>query len=201
MQPWVVLVHGSDDAGKRLQSDRRGQDEDDVLQLREAMDLLHPPPQDDPDPNAMDRYLDAFVAAEHDARLAVRAIVKGGEAPNLGALEKGVQILEALRSTKRLSDGRVKLTEEDVAAARHLVSLVRAGAPKEEVTSAAQRVHKIMNRPQNPALTRSREECERTWLEALRRRGVEPTEDNIRDVLRLAALSRGRRGRFRSATR
>lgn len=136
----------------------------------------------------MDRYFDAFVAAEHDARLAVRAIVKAGEAPDLDALEKGAQVLEVLR-TGLFRDGRVKLTEEDVAAAGHLVDLVRAGASKEEVIAAAQRVHKIMNRPKDPSLMRPREECERTWLDALRRRGIEPTEDNLRDVRRLAALS------------
>jgi len=152
------------------------------------MGLLHPPPKDDPDPKAMDLYFDAFVAAEHDARLAVRAIVKGGDAPDLDALQNGAQVLEVLR-TGLFRDGRVRLTEEDVAAARHLVDLVRAGASKEDVSAAAQHVHKIMNRPKDPSLTRSREECERIWLDALRRRGIEATEDEIRDVRRLAALS------------
>lgn len=137
----------------------------------------------------MDRYLDAFVAAERAARLAVRAIVKGGEAPDLDALEKGAQILEALRTTTRLTDCRVKPTEDDVAAARRLVDLVRAGAAKEEVLAAAQRVHRIMNRPHDPSQMLSREVVERTWLDALRRQGTEPTEDQIRDVQRLAALS------------
>jgi hypothetical protein len=152
------------------------------------MALLHPPPKDDPDPKAMERYFDAFVAAERTARLAVRAIVKGGEAPDLDALEDGAQVLEVLR-TGLFRDDRVQLTEQDVAAARHLVDLVRAGAAKEEVMAAAQRVHKIMNRPHDPSRTLPREEIERTWLDALRRLGIEPTEDDIRDVRRLAALS------------
>jgi hypothetical protein len=152
------------------------------------MALLPPPPKDDPDPTAMHRYFDAFVAAEHEVRLAVRAIVKGREEPDLDALEKGAQILEVLR-TGLFRDGRVRLTEDDVVSARHLLDLARAGAPREEIVAAAQRVHKIMNRPNDPSVTRSREECERTWLDALRMRGVEPTEDDMRDVRRLAALS------------
>jgi hypothetical protein len=151
------------------------------------MDLLHPPSKDDPDSKAMWHYADTFCDADYAARLALRAILKG-EPPELDALEKGVQVLEVLRGG-RLSDGRVKPTEDDVAAARHLVGLVRAGAVAEDVTSAAQRVHRIMNRPRDPSITRSREECERTWLEALRTRGIEPTEDHLRDVRRLAALS------------
>ena len=150
------------------------------------MDLLHPPPKDDPDPRAMERYADAALDADHAARLALRAILKGG-APDLDALEKGAQVLEVIRGG-RLSDGRVKLTEGDVAAARHLVHLTRAGAPREEIVAAAQRVHEIMNRPRNPALVRPREEYERDILDMMRARGIEPTEDNMHDVRRLAAL-------------
>jgi len=151
------------------------------------MDLLSPPPKDDPDPEAMGRYAGAALDADYAARLALRAIFKG-EAPDVDALEKGAQLLEVLRGG-RLSDGRVKLTEDDIAAARHLVDVARAGAPREEIVAAAQRMHKIMNRPQNPEFVRSREEYERDLLEMLRTRGIEPTEDEVRDVRRLAALS------------
>lgn len=150
------------------------------------MDLLSPPAEDDPDPEAMWRYADALYDAHHAALLAVRAVVEGGT-PDLDALEKGAQVLEVLRGG-RISDGRVKLTEDDVAAARHLVDLVRAGAPREDIVAAAQRVHKIMNRPKSPALARPREEHEREILGMLRMSGVEPTEDDMRDVRRLAAL-------------
>lgn len=73
------------------------------------------------------------------------------------------QVLEVLRGG-RLTDDRVKLTEDDVAAARHLVDLVRAGAPHEEVTAAAQRVHRIMNRPKDPVFLRPCEEYEHDLL-------------------------------------
>lgn len=152
------------------------------------MDLPAPPPEDDPDPEAMWRYADVLLDVHRAILLALRAIIKDGEAPDLEALEKGPQVLEVLRSG-RISDGRVELTEDDLATARRLVDLVRTGAPKEEITTAALRVHKIMNRPQNPAFKRSREECERFFLEALHNRGVEPTEDELRDVRRLAALA------------
>jgi hypothetical protein len=73
--------------------------------------------------------------------------------------------------------------------ATSLVDLVGAGAPQEEVIAAAQRVHRIMNRPKDPVFVRPREEHEHDLLNMLRMRGVEPTEDDMRDVRRLAALS------------
>ena len=106
------------------------------------MDLLHPP-NDDPAALA-----DAVLDADHAARLALRAILKGG-APDLDALERGVHVLEVLRGG-RLADGRVKLTQDDVAAASHLVDLVRRGASKEDARLESLEIFQRLLRPADP---------------------------------------------------
>jgi hypothetical protein len=116
--------------------------------------------------------------------------VTSGSTPDLVALDRLAAALDRLR--RGIAEGRlqcsVEPSEADVEAARRLVDLARAGAPKDELTAAACVVHRILNRPLDSAHKRPREEHEREILDRLRARGVDPTDADMTDVRRLAAL-------------
>ena len=149
------------------------------------MDLLHPPERGSSQEES-EQYLSTVLEAADRAKAALRTILGGGVA-DLAALEEAAQLLEAFR--RRYAVGYAEeTTENDVAAARHLVDLVRSGAPGPQIAAAAQRVHGIFFRPQEPDDSEV-ERVERDTLDLLRTRyRVALTEDDLRVVRRHAEL-------------
>ncbi len=173
---------------------RAGAPKDEIVAVAQRVrELLTPRPQTpDEKRRASAEWASAIVDAEWAARIAIRAIVKG-EQSDLAALEKLPDVLDVFRrgtrDGMRISDGRTPaLTAADVDTTRRLVDLARAGAPKDELTAAACIVHRILNRPLDPARKRPREEHEREILDRLRARGVDLTDADMTDVRRFAAL-------------
>jgi hypothetical protein len=113
------------------------------------IDIAHPPEHAITHPCAPDPFFEAFVFAARAHQLTVAWLADGGAPPQLAALalDKGAQVLEVFRTSRRVSDGRIPLTEADMGATRRLADLVRAGAPQDEVMRAARIVHAILHRP------------------------------------------------------
>lgn len=84
-----------------------------------------------------------------DGEKAARAVVAGG-APDLDALVRGAEGMNVLRleiAKGTMSAGWIRPTEDDVSNARHLVQLVREGAPREELLEPARRVVRVIVDP------------------------------------------------------
>jgi hypothetical protein len=81
-----------------------------------------------------ERYLTHVMNACDGLMDALRAVLDGC-APDIDALEAGAAVLEDFARGKVA--GPRPITDDDVAAAHHLIELVRAGAPKEDVIKAA----------------------------------------------------------------
>jgi hypothetical protein len=95
------------------------------------------------------RELEAIADAMEAGTRATQALSTGGE-PNLEVLDRYAEMLEAFRvlvAQGRASIGWIEPTEDDVAAARHLVRLVRAGASREALVEPARRVYRITADP------------------------------------------------------
>jgi hypothetical protein len=95
------------------------------------------------------RQLEAIADALEEGQRAAQAVSTGGE-PDLEALDRYADMLEAGRiliAQGRATIGWAKPTEDDVAAARHLVQLVRGGAPREALVEPARRVYRITADP------------------------------------------------------
>jgi len=105
------------------------------------MDLTEVPPHDAP-LEAHGQYMSDCLSALWDGLEAVRAVADGGP-PNVDALDGYAQVLELLR-IGTVSDGRTKPMEDDVRNARHLVQLVREGAPSEALVEPAQSAARVM---------------------------------------------------------
>jgi hypothetical protein len=98
-----------------------------------------------------ERYLTHVTDALDRLTHALRVILDGG-APDIDALEAGAAVLEDFARGKVA--GPRPITDDDVAAAHHLIDLVRAGAPKEDVITAAREVMRFFGlAPPPPAPT------------------------------------------------
>lgn len=133
-----------------------------------------------------EQYLSEVLRAAARATTALQTLLDGGAA-DLEALEEAAQLLGVFRS-RRVVGYRGETTEDDVAVARHLVDLVRDGAPMVEIVTAARRVRGFLCGPLELDLSDA-ERVERDTLEMLRARyRVELTEDDMRIVRRHAEL-------------
>jgi hypothetical protein len=91
----------------------------------------------------------AILEALEDGESAAKAVTTGGE-PDLLVLDQYAEMLEAYRvafARGKMTSGWIEPTEEDVAAARHLVQLVRGGAPRGALVEPARRVYRITADP------------------------------------------------------
>lgn len=87
-----------------------------------------------------ERHLTHVIDALDRLAHALRGILDGG-APDIDALEGGAGVLEDFARGK--VTGPRPITDDDMAAAHHLMDLVRAGAPKEDVITAAREVMRL----------------------------------------------------------
>ncbi|HZF52156.1 MAG TPA: hypothetical protein VE093_26060 [Polyangiaceae bacterium] len=102
------------------------------------------------DGEVWDQFLDALMTATDDGLTTAR-IVAGGGPPDIDVLDEYAHALEVLRvgvAQKRLSFGWVQPTEDDVQSARHLVQLIREGAPSEALIEPALRAVRLQTDPQ-----------------------------------------------------
>lgn len=99
------------------------------------------------DGDVMERYLDDLVTALDHGLKAARAVAEGGT-PDVDLLDEYAQALEAMRigvaHKKLASSGWLDPTEDDVRNARHLVQLVRDGAPSEALAEPARRAARVV---------------------------------------------------------
>jgi hypothetical protein len=96
-----------------------------------------------------ERYLIHVVDALDRLTYALRVILDDG-APDIDALEAGAVVLEDFARGKVA--GPRPITDDDVAAAHHLIELVRAGAPKVDVITAAREVTRFSGLTPPPPL-------------------------------------------------
>lgn len=108
------------------------------------VDLRRTPPKDSP-LEVHEQYLSDFLEAMDDGLDAVRAVVNGGPA-NVDALDGYAQALEALHA-RMVGSAWVEPTEDDVRNARHLVQLVREGAPSEALVEPARCAVRVVMDP------------------------------------------------------
>lgn len=99
------------------------------------------------DSELRERYLDDLQSAIIEGMRAARAVAGGGPA-NVDALDEYAEALEGLRvgvAHKLLSmSGWLEPTEDEVRDARHLVQLVREGAPSEALVEPARRAARVV---------------------------------------------------------
>lgn len=94
----------------------------------------------------LEQYLSDAMSAMEDGLEAAKAVAAGGS-PDVDALDRYAQVLEALRigvANKALSFGWVEPTDEDVHNARELVRLARDGAPGEALVEPARRAVRLV---------------------------------------------------------
>jgi len=96
-----------------------------------------------------EQFLDDLLSAMEDGLKAAQTIAGGGP-PDIEVLDEYATALEVLRVgtlQKRLSAGWIQPTEDDVQGARHLVELVREGAPSEALIEPARRAARVQTDP------------------------------------------------------
>lgn len=101
------------------------------------------------DPDAMEQLLGDLMSAMDDGLKAAQTVASGGP-PDVNVLDEYVQALEVLRvgiAQKRLSAGWDEPTEDNVRNARHLVELIREGAPSEALIEPALRAARVQTDP------------------------------------------------------
>ena len=94
----------------------------------------------------LEQYLSDTMSAFEDGLEAAKVVVAGGR-PDVDALDRYAQALEALRigvAHRALSFGWVEPTEEDVRNARELVRLACDGAPGEALAEPARRAVRLV---------------------------------------------------------
>jgi hypothetical protein len=99
--------------------------------------------------DARAQLLDDLMTTTGDGEDAARAVASGGP-PDVDVLDKYAQALEVIRvevAQKTLHFGWIQPTEDDVRNARHLVQLIREGAPSEMLLEPAQRAARVMTDP------------------------------------------------------
>jgi hypothetical protein len=96
-----------------------------------------------------EQFLEDLISATDDGLKAARTVAAGGP-PDIDVLNNYAQALEVIRievAQKRLSFGWVVPAEDDVQSARHLVELIREGAPREALIEPARRAARVMTDP------------------------------------------------------
>lgn len=101
------------------------------------------------DREAKEQFLNDLDTAREDGLKAARTVAGGGP-PDVNALDEYAQALEVMRvaiAQNRLSCGWEEPTEDDVRNVRHLVQLIREGAPSEALIEPALRVVRAQTDP------------------------------------------------------
>jgi hypothetical protein len=96
------------------------------------------------------QFLDDLMTATIDGLTAARTVLAGGP-PDIDVLNEYATALEVLRigvAQKRVCYGWIVPTEDDVRNARHLVQLVREGAPSDALIEPARRAARVMTDPE-----------------------------------------------------
>ncbi len=96
-----------------------------------------------------EQFLEDLISGTDDGLKAARIVAAGGP-PDIDVLNNYAQALEVIRievAQKRLSFGWVVPAEDDVQSARHLVELIREGAPREALIEPARRAARVMTDP------------------------------------------------------
>jgi hypothetical protein len=104
-------------------------------------------PHRDADIEVQEQFLDDLMTAYIDGLRAARAVADGGP-PDAGMLHEYAQALEIFRigvlRGGPSASGFLEPTEDDVRNARHLVQLVREGAPSEALVEPARRAARVV---------------------------------------------------------
>ncbi|HZF52155.1 MAG TPA: hypothetical protein VE093_26055 [Polyangiaceae bacterium] len=114
----------------------------------QMLDPTKIPPRD-ADRDVWEQFLNDFDRAEEDGLKAALAVAGGGP-PDVNVLDEYAQALEVQRvaiAQKRLHCGWDEPTEDNVQSARHLVQLVREGAPSEALIEPALRAARVQTDP------------------------------------------------------
>lgn len=100
-------------------------------------------PTRDADVEVREQFLDDVLSGIIDGMRAARAVANGGP-PDVDVLHEYAQALEVLRVGDASCNGFLEPTEDDVRSVRHLVQLVRDGAPRDALIEPARRAERVV---------------------------------------------------------